>query len=134
MARPLPDVDFGTCWSCTVELTDPAVMVTGFRVIAEAIVRRWQTPRGALIDDPNYGYDVAQWTSGDMGPGDLARVASEAGAEAEKDERVLSCDVTVSVLTGNAMNVIGKVETSKGPFTLVVGVDQVSVTLLQVAA
>lgn len=121
--------DFGSCWSCVTDLTMPATQATGFRVVAEAIARRWQTPRGGLIDDPNYGFDVSDFINADMSKTDIARLAQLAGSEAEKDERVLSCKVTVT-LTGGVLIVTGAVETALGPFQLVVSVSQVTVTLL----
>ncbi len=126
--------DFGSCWSCVDDLVMPSTMASGFRVVAEAIARRWQTPRGALINDPNYGFDLSDFVNDDLSKAELSRIAHQAGAEAEKDERVLSCEVTVTFLTGGNLSVVGKVETAAGPFSLVVGVSQVSVSLLQVAA
>ena len=127
-------VDFGTCWSCITDVTTPATMASGFRVIGEAIARRWQTPRGGLIDDPNYGFDLTDFIGDDLGKGDLARIAHGASAEAEKDERVLSCAVTLTMTGGGQlMTVVGSVETGQGPFQLVVAVSAVSVTLLQAA-
>ncbi len=126
--------DFGSCWSCVSDLTMPSTMATGFQVVAEAIARRWQTPRGGLIDDPNYGYDLSDFVNDDLSKEELANIAHQAGAEAEKDERVLSCEVTVTFVTGGLLTVTGKVTTTQGPFALVVSVDQVSVSLLQVSA
>ena len=112
----------------------PSTMATGFRVVAEAIVRRWQTPRGGLVDDPNYGFDLSDFVSDDLGKSDLARIAKSAAAEALKDERVLACDVTVQYLVGGMLAVSGKVQTALGPFQLVVSVGQVTISLLQVKA
>lgn len=124
-------VDLGSCWSCVTDIVMPSTMSTGFRCVAEAIARRWQTPRGGLIDDPNYGFNLSDFVGDDLGKGDLARIAASARAEAEKDERVVSCDVTVTVLA-EVMIVVGKVTTSAGPFQMVVSIAGVSVTLLQV--
>jgi hypothetical protein len=125
------NVDFGTCWSCVTDLTMPAVMVTGFRVVAEAIARRWQTPRGGLIDDPNYGFDIADYINDDLDTTTLGRLAQALGAEAEKDERVQSCSCTVG-LNGEQMTVSALVVTAKGPFRMVVAVSKVTTTLLRV--
>ncbi len=95
-------------------------------------MRRWSTPRGGLVDDPNYGYDLTDAIGDDLNKSDLARMARLAGAEAEKDERVTGCDVTLTLI-GDVMMVSGKVVTAQGPFTLVVAVSQVTVTLLQAA-
>lgn len=81
-------VDFGTAWSCVTDLTMPAVLVSGNQVVAEAIARRWQTPRGRLIDDPSYGFDLSDYLNDDLAPADLARIGAQAAAEAAKDQRV----------------------------------------------
>jgi hypothetical protein len=125
--------NFGQCWSCVTDLVMPATMATGFRVVAEAIARRWQTARGGLIDDPNYGTPLTDAVNDDMATADLSRLAKSAAAEAEKDERVLSCDVTITLIA-QVLMVVGKVTTAQGPFQLVVSVSQVSVTLLQASA
>lgn len=125
-------VDFGSCWSCISDLTMPSTMATGFQVVAEAIVRRWQTPRGTLVGDANYGFDLTDAVNDDMDKGDLASLAHFAGAEAEKDERVLSCTVTATLLASGLLAVVGKVTTAQGPFQLVVSVSQFEVTLMQV--
>lgn len=122
---------FGSCWSCISDLVMPATMATGFQVVGEAVVRRWQTPRGGLIGDPNYGLDLSDMVGADLTRVEIAALANAASSEAEKDERVLSCDVTLTFFNGT-MTVIGRIQTAQGPFQLVVSVDQVSVTLLQV--
>lgn len=125
--------NFGSCWSCVSDVVMPSTMATGFRVVGEAIARRWQTPRGGLIDDPNYGTDLTDSVGDDLDKASLSRLAHSAGAEAEKDERVLSCDVTITLL-GELLMVAGRVVTGLGPFQLVVSVDRVTVTLLQASA
>jgi hypothetical protein len=123
--------DFGSCWSCLDDLTMPSIMASGFRVVGEAVARRWNTPRGGLVDDPDYGFDLTDYVGDDIGPTDIARISHMAGAEAEKDERVLSADVTVSLLSSGVLTVSGVITTAAGPFQLVVAVTGVSVTLLQ---
>lgn len=124
--------NFGSCWSCITDLTSPSTMATGFAAVAQAVARRWQTPRGGLVDDPNYGFDLTDLINDDINQSDLAGMQRQAAAEAEKDERVLSCKVSISVVSNGLMNVIGTIQTASGPFRLVVSVSNVSVTLLQV--
>ena len=78
-------VDFGTCWSCVSDLTMPAVMAKGPQCVAEAVVRRWSTTRGRLVDDPNYGTNVTDSISDDLSPRDIARLNQSLAAEAQKD-------------------------------------------------
>lgn len=106
-------------------------IVTGFRVVAEAIARRWMTPRGRLIGYPDYGFDLTDYVNADVSPRDLAELRAGASAEAEKDERVIKCDVDTD-LTNGVLTITAVVTTTKGPFTLTVAVSDVSVTLLDV--
>jgi hypothetical protein len=129
--------NFGLGWSCTTELTMPSIMVTGFRIVAEAIIRRWSCPRGGLIEDPNYGFDLTDNIGADLGQDDLARLSQGAAEEAKKDERVRECYVTMGVITQGDLPVLSvqaTVETADGPFILVAAVSSVTVTLLQVQA
>ena len=125
--------NFGLAWSCVSGLTMPSIMVTGFRVVAEAIARRWQTPNGTLINDSTYGYDLSQFIGNDLDPATIGRIGLAAAAEAEKDQRVRSCFATISLID-NVMLVNARVETAQGPFSMVVSVSQLSLTLLQVKA
>lgn len=130
--------NFGLGWSCTTNLTMPSIMVSGFRIVAEAVIRRWQTPRGGLLEDPSYGYDLTDYVGDDLAPADLARISQGAAEEAQKDERVRNAYVTCGVITQGdgtvELRVEGRIETSEGPFTLVASVNAITVTLLQVQA
>lgn len=122
---------FGSGWSCVDDLTMPAVMVTGNRIVAEAIARRLTTPRGGLIDDPNYGYDLTDFLNDDLSPTDVARIAAGVQAECVKDERVSSAVATVT-LTAGVMVVTIALTTANGPFTLVLSITDVTVSILKV--
>ena len=125
--------DFGTVLSCTNDIASDGRVVTGFRVVAESIVRRWTTPRGRLIGYPDYGLDLTQYVNADMSPRDIAGLVASLAAEAAKDERVSSCDVSAT-LADEVLTVTAIVNTTKGPFTFVVAASAVSVDLLSVAA
>lgn len=126
--------DFGTALSCVSDVASDARVVSGFRVVAEAIARRWSTPRGRLIGFPNYGFDLTQYINADMSPRDVAGLRAGAAAEAEKDERVDRCIVTAELdTTTGVMTVTGEVHTTQGPtFTLVVKATNVTVELLSI--
>jgi hypothetical protein len=130
--------NFGLGWSCVTDLTSPSIMVTGFRIVAEAIIRRWSTPRGGLLEDPAYGYDITDAVGDDIDQATLARMSQAAAEEAQKDERVRNCYVTMGMLSvgdgTGLLSVQARVETAAGPFILVAAVSQVTVTLLQVQA
>ena len=105
-------------------------MVSGFRVVAEAVFRRWTTPRGRLINYPNYGYDLGQHVNADMSPRDIAAMVANLEAEAKKDERVAGCTVVAVLGTDGTLTVTGSIDTGQGPFTMVVAASAVTITLL----
>lgn len=131
----MADRDFGTCWGTPdgADLSMPSYMASGNQVVAEAILRRWSTSRGQLIDDPNYGYNVMDLVSDDLGPGDVAYAQQQLAQEAQKDERVKSASVTVTLTGAGLLTITGAIVTAKGPFSLVVAVNAVSVKLLLVS-
>lgn len=124
---------FGSCWSCITDVDMPSTMATGFVAVGQAIARRWSTPAGGLVGDANYGYDLTDFVNDDLDTRDLPAIAHRAGAEAEKDERVTSAPVTITLI-GGLLFVAGKIQTASGPFQLVVSVSNVTVTLLQASA
>lgn len=126
-------VNFGTCWGTPLgqDLSMPSYMATGDQVVIEAVLRRWTTTRGQLIDDPNYGENVWDLVSADLGPRDIARKQIALAAEAQKDERVRRADVTVVMAVTGAVTITARIFTVNGTFKLVLGVSQVTpLTLL----
>ncbi len=125
-------IDYGTDLDCVTDIASDGRTVTGRMVVAQAIARRWSTPRGRLIGDPNYGFDLTQFLNADMSPRDLAAMRAGAEAEALKDERVERCDVTASIDSDGVMTIIGSLSDADGPFELTVSVSSVSLQLLSV--
>ncbi len=141
-------VDFGTCWGTPngQDLSMPSYMAKGFQVVAEAVLRRWSTTRGRLVDDPNYGTNVTDSISDDLSPRDIARLNQSLAAEAQKDERVLKAVVSVTLTApgrtfapspggdvAGVLIVTGAIQTAQGAFKLVVSASQAGVQLLQVS-
>ncbi len=127
--------DFGMAISCVGDVASDGRMVTGFRVVAEAIARRWSTPRGRLIAYPNYGFDLTQYINADMSPRDIAALRAAAAAEAEKEETVDRCQVTATLDSiSGVLTLSALVDTTKGPFTLVVTASNVTLDLLSITA
>ncbi len=127
-------INFGTCWGRPngQELSSPSYMATGNQVVAEAVLARWTTSRGQLIDDPNYGYNVFDLVNDDLGPTDIAYAQQQMAAEAEKDSRVLTASVSIALISG-LLIITANIVTAKGPFKLVVSVSAVDVKLLLVS-
>ena len=128
-------VDFGT------DINTPGVMdldpffreISGVEVLGQACARRLVTPRGSLVGDPAYGYDVrVHLNDDDPSP---SAIGLEVAAELAKDERVESASavVTFDQLAGT-LRIVADVLTAAGPFRLTLDVSAVSVAVLLEAA
>lgn len=128
----MPIPDYGVDLSCVTDLDPVLRTVTGKTLLAQAIVRRLTTPRGMLIDDPNYGLDVREWLSMEMTPIVLARLRAAVRSELEKDERVSSVNVDTTFTNGVlTMNLFINAN-EDDPLSLVLAVTDVTVTILSV--
>lgn len=136
MAMTLPGnaaaVNFGTCWGTPngTDLSMPSYLANGNQVVAEAILRRWTTTAGQLIDDPNYGRNIYDLVSAALSKRDLAYAQQQYAQEAEKDERVLSCLVVITINVAGDVTFNATVTTANGPFQMVVSVNAVTLALL----
>lgn len=90
------------------------------------------TPRGGLIRDPNYGFDLTQYLNGDLNAVDIAQMSAGIEAECVKDERVLAASASVQLTGAGALIVTITLTESDGPFSLVLAVSDVTVQLLTV--
>ena len=127
-------VSLGTCWGMPngQDLSMPSYMASGYQCVAEATARRWSTAPGTLIDDPDYGLDLTDSVNDDLSPVALKRLAARLNAEAQKDERVLTCSATVTLTVAGLLTVVASIQTSAGPFQLVLAVSAVSTSILMV--
>lgn len=95
---PAGALGYGTDLSCTTDLTptlsevDPSSPLA----IVEAVIRRFTTPRGALIDDPDYGLDVRGHLNRAATTNDLRALAGALRGEAQKDDRVAEANVQLT--------------------------------------
>lgn len=128
-------INLGTCWGTPngQDLSSPAYLASGFQCVAEAILRRWSTTRGRLIDDPNYGENATDMIGDDLTPAQLAYRQQQLAAEAQKDERVLKAVTVVTLTTAGLLSIVASITTAAGPFKMVVAASQASVTLLLVS-
>lgn len=124
--------DFGSDISVFPDLDPGFGIITGTRVVAEAVAKRLLTPRGVLAGAPHYGFDVRALVNEYIRDRDQARLQSAIEREAEADERVkrASCQISYDSIA-QVMHITVGIETDAGPFSLVLGVTAVSVTLLQ---
>lgn len=121
---------FGSDTSCITDVALIDQQVTSpLLLIGQRILRRWQTPRGALAsinDDPDFGYDVTQLVNAKLTPNAIATAESQLRAEALKDEQVRACTVRV-VQSGTTVSVSAAFDTLAGPFALTMNVRDLTV-------
>lgn len=103
--------------------------VSGWRCLAQALGRRLVTPRGSLIDDPAYGYDLRSRLADVITTADLAQLGGIVKREFEADERVERADVTVTY-TASALRVVSRITTATGTMRLVLAVSSVTTDIL----
>lgn len=126
--------DLGSDIHC-VSGVDPAFrIVTGRTAHAQAIARRFGTPRGALArigDDPDYGYDLRAFVGADVGARVVAEVTAGVEREALKDERTRDAKAVVTV-AGGALVIALRLVDADGTFSLTLAVSEVTVSVLKV--
>ena len=93
--------------------------VSGLTALAQALIRRITTPRGRLLNDPNYGYDIAGELEDDVTTQQVAAIAANVDQEFLKDQRVFSSVTTVTLETDGQLDVSSQVQSALGPFSLV---------------
>jgi phage baseplate assembly protein W len=126
-------VDYGYDVGCLDDFTEECRPVTGRRLLAEALVRRLTTPRGMVIDDPDYGTDVREYLKDGLTPRELARMRAEILAELRKDERVVVTIASLDFVSSTGSLTIGLVvEATEEALRLVLSVSSVTVALLSV--
>jgi hypothetical protein len=125
---PIAPLGYGVDLHCTTDIRDDHAEADPFSTegIAEAIFRRWTTNRGANPDDPDYGHNVTRMLNRGMTQAELAAESGMLRSEAEKDERVDRCEVSVVVSNGGRdVRVSSKVyplDPEIEPFPMVVAV------------
>lgn len=131
--------DFGKDVSCTTGLRTGRY-ATGARLVGEAAFRRLSTPRGTLRggdDEANYGLDLAEAIGSATTAATAAALPGQIEAELLKDERITSVDAQVTVTSNGpaqSWQVSISADTDVGPFTLVLAVSGVTVSLLGLQA
>jgi hypothetical protein len=126
-------VNFGTCWGTPQgqDLSMPSYMAKGNQVVAEALLRRWTTSQGQLVDDPSYGQNIYDLVNDDLSPRDLVYAQQRFAAEAQKDPRVLTSVVVLTLGATGLLTMNASITTAQGPFSLVLAVSAVTpLTLL----
>ncbi len=122
----------GVDWLGLSDLDFSGELVEGILCLAQDLVHRLSTPRGGLFYDETWGLDLRAYLEEGLTPQRIAAISSEVESEVEKDERVKSASVQASFNQHAELLVITiALQTALGPFTLVLGIDKLNVTLLK---
>lgn len=103
---------------------------TGARATAERVARRYQTQRGALWYDPDFGTALTELVNASA---PLSTLEQAAEAEALKDEEVADAQATATQ-SGTTIDLRVELATAEGPFVLTIAVNELAVELLTVGA
>jgi phage baseplate assembly protein W len=115
--------------SCLDDLDPAMAEVSGALMLGEAAHRRINTPRGALITDPNYGIDVWDLLNAEATEAEVAQVPGLVDQELGKDERIGSSDTTFdTTVTPNTLTTL--MQTAAGPYTLTQPVSAITAAIL----
>ena len=113
----------------TTDLDPGFGLVTGVRVIAQALICRFNTP--VLFYAPGDSVDVRQWLGRGLTPADIQRIQVQLEAQALQEEAVQRATATVAPTPGKpgwwTINVA--CVSSAGPFTLVLAASAAAVVL-----
>ena len=92
-------------------------------LVAQANYRRLSTERGALIDDPDYGFDLLGLLHAEITPAFIASIPGQVENELRKDDRNETIECKISNITHRSFDVEIRGTTATGPFDLVIALD-----------
>lgn len=115
-------IDLGTDLWCTDDLTETMKEVSGLLCVAQAVFRRLTTPRGALLDEPDYGLDVRRFLHRALTRAERESIPGQIRQEILKDPRIATVDVEILTLTADEFTLDIRCTTAAGPFELVTSV------------
>lgn len=126
--------DYGTDVYLLTDLGPVWGTATGLVNLGLALARRLMTPRGTLPYDPNYGTDVRAYLNKRVTTVGVSALQGDISSECQKDERVQTCDGSVSFSKSTrSMFISATVTTIFGEtFTLVMAATAISVSVLSV--
>lgn len=137
---PAPPYGYGRDLACVGDLSPDLEEVDPMspRAIAEAILRRFDCPRGALVDDPDYGFDLSGELNRGQRRSDAIAIGGLIRAEAEKDDRVdsVSVESTLSADSSelSATLIVTPIDPRVGGFSMVLAATSAGVVLEAMAA
>lgn len=127
VATPVAPFGYGADISCARDLEEDMPEVSGQLVLAQALVRRIDCPRGGLPDDGDYGIDLRSYLNRGITTTEQRSIAGAIRSELSKDDRVDTVAVTVTPTpTGESIRVsiqvVPRDPALGGPFTLTLAV------------
>lgn len=102
---------------------------SAYLVVGQRVMRRLLTPRGGLASiggDPNFGWDIRQYTNGRVSSAALAQAQQEIQRECLKDEEVLGASVTFAYAFNASLVITIQLTGATGPFSLVLPVQNLT--------
>lgn len=129
--------DYGTDVS-TYLLNDDGVpdldpqfaLIDGERVVAEQVLRAWETPRGSLVWYRSVGGSLPHMLGKRTSTTSLLEKRGELAAQAEAHDAVFAADVELDATGDTELTASGDITTAEGTFRLVAQVSDVTVDLL----
>lgn len=131
--------DLGTDFDFMTDIKPSFVLASGLRNIANAIVRRLQTPPGffeVFGGDPNYGYDILSKLNASMSTSEIAEIEKNVKEQCERDERIKTADVSATYsMATSILNVEIALLLEDGvTFSLILHVSQLGVEVFSATA
>ncbi len=125
---PVAPFGFGVDLHCTQDLDELMPEVDDPQtVLAQALARRLDCPRGALADDRNYGIDLREYLNRGLTTDEIRSLAGTVRSELTKDDRVDTVRVIVTPSSiGDALrlslSIAPRDSVAGGPFELILAV------------
>ena len=137
---PVEPFGYGSDISCDFDVAPDVAEVDPFSTfaLAQAIVRRLDTPRGTLPDDKDYGISVRQYVNKGTTAAEIVSLAGQIRNEVLKDDRVETLTVTVIPSpTGTTLRIvlaIQPVDAELGGFTLTLSASSAAILIEEIKA
>ena len=137
---PVAPFGYGSDISCDSDLSPDLAEIDGFDtlVLAQAIVRRLDCPRGALPDDPNYGIDIRSYLNRGMTDEEIRAMGGQIRNELVKDDRIDVITVKVTFVPSAKLMTIEILarpfDATLGPFTLTLSATSAVILIEEIRA
>lgn len=131
---PVEPFGYGSDVSCALDI-DAGREIDGDDplVLAQALVRRLDCPRGGLPDDPSYGIDIRAFLNDGRPASEVSSLEDQIRTELRKDDRVAALTVKVTPnATGTTLDiaiVVTPVDPSTKSFRMTLAVTSSSVVI-----